>query len=147
MTTNCTTIESNRKIFQEITIKIDFTPKREELVWQKVTSGLYTSANYVLRKALRLCKKKDACFYARKKLVQLHCDNRDSFNSGLVANFDAKEIKWAKPPAGSRTGSLPHRYVHLMNRIAGKPAGGTSQILIWNNPGKARFFVRDRRTS
>lgn len=67
----------------------------------------------MLRKALRLCKKKDACFYARKKLVQLHCDNRDSFNSGLVANFDAKEIKWVKPPAGSRTGSLPHRHVHL----------------------------------
>jgi antitoxin ParD1/3/4 len=72
-------------------MNINLTPQLEDLVRQKVASGLYTSASEVVREALRLMEEKDRLLGA--KLDQLRQDIRDGVNSGPAEPWDPEEIK------------------------------------------------------
>jgi len=74
-------------------MNINLTPQLEELVRQKVASGLYTSASEVVHDALRLMDEKDRLLNA--KLNQLRQDIREGLDSGPGAPWDAEEIKRA----------------------------------------------------
>ncbi|MBA4142989.1 MAG: type II toxin-antitoxin system ParD family antitoxin [Nitrosospira sp.] len=88
-------------------MNINLTPQLEEMVRQKVTSGLYTSASEVVREALRLMEEKDQVRAA--KLEQLRNDIREGVNSGSVTTWDAEDIKLAG--RAKRTGAATHRAV------------------------------------
>jgi antitoxin ParD1/3/4 len=72
-------------------MNINLTPQLEELVRQKVASGLYTSASEVVREALRLMDEKDRLLDA--KLHQLRQDVREGLDSGPAALWDPKDTK------------------------------------------------------
>jgi antitoxin ParD1/3/4 len=74
-------------------MNINLTPQLEEMVRQKVTSGLYTSASEVVREALRLMEEKDQVRAA--KLEQLRNDIQEGLNSGPARAWDAEDIKRA----------------------------------------------------
>jgi antitoxin ParD1/3/4 len=74
-------------------INIDLTPQLEEMVRQKVDSGLYTSASEVVREALRLMDEKDELRVAR--LDQLRQDIQEGLDSGPAVELDADEVKRA----------------------------------------------------
>ena len=74
-------------------MNINLTPQLEEMVRQKVTSGLYTSASEVVREALRLMEEKDQVRAAR--LEQLRNDIQEGVNSGPTTAWDAEDIKRA----------------------------------------------------
>jgi antitoxin ParD1/3/4 len=74
-------------------MNINLSPQLEELVRQKVASGLYTSASEVVREALRLMEEKDRLLEA--KLSQLRQDIREGLESGPAAPWDPEEIKRA----------------------------------------------------
>ena len=87
-------------------MNINLTPQLEEMVRQKVNSGLYTSASEVVREALRLMDEKDRLRAA--KLEQLRQDIQEGLDSGPAAAWDAEEIKRqgrAKRAAKTRTKS------------------------------------------
>lgn len=88
-------------------LNINLTPQLEEMVRQKVTSGLYTSASEVVREALRLMEEKDQMRAA--KLEQLRNDIREGVNSGPVTTWDAEDIKRAG--RARRTGPATDRTV------------------------------------
>lgn len=72
-------------------LNVDLTPQLEEMVRQKVASGLYTSESEVICEALRLMQEQDRVRAA--KLEQLRQDIRDGLNSGEPASWDSEEIK------------------------------------------------------
>jgi antitoxin ParD1/3/4 len=72
-------------------MNINLTPQLEDLVRQKVASGLYTSASEVVREALRLMDEKDRLLSA--KLEQLRQDIREGLDSGPAADWDPEEVK------------------------------------------------------
>ena len=72
-------------------MNINLTPQLEEMVRQKVVSGLYTSASEVVREALRLMDEKDRLRLA--KLTQLRQDIREGLDSGPAAAWDIAETK------------------------------------------------------
>jgi antitoxin ParD1/3/4 len=72
-------------------MNINLTPQLEDLVRQKVASGLYTSASEVVREALRLMDEKDRLLTA--KLDQLRQDIREGLDSGPATPWDSEEIK------------------------------------------------------
>jgi antitoxin ParD1/3/4 len=72
-------------------MNINLTPQLEEMVRQKVTSGLYTSASEVVREALRLMDEKDQLRTA--KLTRLSQDIQEGLNSGPATAWDSAEIK------------------------------------------------------
>ena len=74
-------------------MNINLTPQLENLVRQKVASGLYTSASEVVREALRLMDEKDRLMNA--KLEQLRQDIREGLESGPAEPWDPEEIKRA----------------------------------------------------
>ena len=74
-----------------MTMNVNLSPQLEDMVRQKVTSGLYTSASEVVREALRLMEEKDQL--RAIKLEQLRQDIRDGLNSGEPTPWDAEEIK------------------------------------------------------
>lgn len=74
-------------------MNINLTPQLEEMVRQKVDSGLYTSASEVVREALRLMDEKDQLLTA--KLGRLRDDIQDGLESGPAAAWDKNEIKRA----------------------------------------------------
>lgn len=74
-------------------MNINLTPQLEEMVRQKVTSGLYTSASEVVREALRLMEEKDQLREA--KLCRLRRDIQDGLDSGPATDWDPEEIKRA----------------------------------------------------
>lgn len=87
-------------------MNINLTPQLEEMVRQKVNSGLYTSASEVVREALRLMDEKDRLRAA--KLEQLRQDIQEGLDSGPATAWDATEIKRqgrAKQAAKTRTKS------------------------------------------
>lgn len=87
-------------------MNINLTPQLEEMVRQKVNSGLYTSASEVVREALRLMDEKDRLRAA--KLEQLRLDIQEGLDSGPATAWDAEEIKRqgrAKQAAKTRTKS------------------------------------------
>lgn len=72
-------------------ININLTPQLEELVRQKVASGLYNSASEVVREALRLMEREDQMRAAA--LAQLRTDVRNGLDSGSAGPLDAEQIK------------------------------------------------------
>lgn len=74
-------------------MNINLTPQLEEMVRQKVTSGLYTSASEVVREALRLMDEKDQLRVA--KLGQLRQEIQDGLDSGPAVAWDPDEVKSA----------------------------------------------------
>ena len=72
-------------------MNVNLSPQLDEMVRQKVASGLYTSASEVVRKALRLMEQQD-CIRATK-LDQLRFDIREGINSGESTLWDPEEIK------------------------------------------------------
>jgi antitoxin ParD1/3/4 len=72
-------------------MNINLTPQLEEMVREKVNSGLYTSASEVVREALRLMEEKDQLLAA--KLEQLRKDIQDGLDSGPAAAWDLSDIK------------------------------------------------------
>ena len=72
-------------------MNINLTPQLEEMVRQKVNSGLYTSASEVVREALRLMEEKDQLRAA--KLEQLRQDIQEGLASGPATAWDAADIK------------------------------------------------------
>lgn len=72
-------------------MNVNLTPQLEEMVRQKVASGLYTSASEVVREALRLMDEQDRVRAA--KLEQLRQDIREGLNSGEPTPWDPEEIK------------------------------------------------------
>lgn len=72
-------------------MNVNLTPQLEDLVRQKVASGLYTSASEVVREALRLMDEKDRLLGAR--LDQLRKDIREGLESGPATSWDPKKIK------------------------------------------------------
>jgi len=74
-------------------MNINLTPQLEEMVRQKVSSGLYTSASEVVREALRLMDEKDQLRAA--KLEQLRQAVQDGVDSGAAAVWDPDELKRA----------------------------------------------------
>jgi antitoxin ParD1/3/4 len=74
-------------------MNINLTPQLEEMVRQKVVSGLYTSASEVVREALRLMDERDQLRAAR--LSQLRQDIQEGLESGPAVAWDPDEIKRA----------------------------------------------------
>jgi antitoxin ParD1/3/4 len=72
-------------------MNVNLTPHLEELVRQKVESGLYTSASEVVREALRLMDEKDSMREA--KLQQLRCDIHEGMESGPARAWDPEQVK------------------------------------------------------
>ncbi len=72
-------------------MNVNLSPQLEEMVRQKVASGLYMSASDVVREALRLMEEHDRIHAA--KLEQLRQDIRDGFDSGEPTRWDPEEIK------------------------------------------------------
>ncbi|WP_287398386.1 type II toxin-antitoxin system ParD family antitoxin [Nitrosomonas sp. H1_AOB3] len=82
-------------------MNINLTPQLEEMVRQKVTSGLYTSASEVVREALRLMEEKDQVRAA--KLERLRNDIQEGLNSGPATAWDAEDIKRAGRAKGRKS--------------------------------------------
>jgi antitoxin ParD1/3/4 len=74
-------------------MNISLTPQLEEMVRQKVMSGLYTSASEVVREALRLMDEKDQLQAA--KLDQLRQAIQEGIDSGPAVELDADDVKRA----------------------------------------------------
>jgi antitoxin ParD1/3/4 len=72
-------------------MNVNLTPHLEDMVKQKVASGLYTSASEVVREALRLMEDQDRMREA--KLQQLRRDIHDGLNSGQPISWNSEEIK------------------------------------------------------
>jgi antitoxin ParD1/3/4 len=75
----------------DLAMNVDLTPQLEELVRQKVASGLYTSATEVIQEALRLLEEQDRL--RNFKLESLRRDIEVGLNSGPAASWDAEESK------------------------------------------------------
>jgi antitoxin ParD1/3/4 len=76
-----------------MTMNINLTPQLEEMVRQKVSSGLYTSASEVIREALRLMEEQDRI--RALKLDRLRQDIQDGLNSGPATLWNAEKTKQA----------------------------------------------------
>jgi len=74
-----------------MTMNINLTPQLEEMVRQKVSSGLYTSASEVIREALRLMEEQDRI--RAVKLDRLRQDIQDGLNSGPATPWNAEKTK------------------------------------------------------
>lgn len=72
-------------------MNINLTPQLEELVRQKVASGLYNSASEVVREALRLMGEQDQV--RALKLEQLRNDIREGLKSGPTVPWDAEKVR------------------------------------------------------
>lgn len=72
-------------------MNINLTPHLENMVRQKVDSGLYTSASEVVREALRLMDEQDSLRAA--KLEQLRKDIRAGLDSGPATEWNPEQIK------------------------------------------------------
>lgn len=74
-----------------MSMNINLTPQLEQMVREKVASGLYTSASEVVREALRLMEEKDRLRAA--KLEQLREAIQEGLNSGPATPFNIEEVK------------------------------------------------------
>ncbi len=72
-------------------MNVNLTPHLEDLVRQKVESGLYSSASEVVREALRMMDEQDRLRAA--KLSQLRGDIEDGLKSGASETWDPALIK------------------------------------------------------
>jgi antitoxin ParD1/3/4 len=74
-----------------MTLNINLTPQLEDMVRQKVASGLYNSASEVVREALRLMEAQDQL--RAVQLEQLRQDIREGLESGSAGELDLESIK------------------------------------------------------
>ena len=74
-----------------MSMNINLTPQLEELVRQKVSSGLYNSASEVVREALRIMEEHDQL--RAVKLERLRRDIREGLESGPATPWDLAEMK------------------------------------------------------
>jgi len=74
-------------------MNINLTPQLEQLVRQKVSSGLYNSASEVVREALRLMETQDRS--RAVKLEQLRQEIRQGLESGPATPWNVQEMKRA----------------------------------------------------
>ena len=74
-----------------MTMNVNLSPQLEEMVRQKVASGLYTSVSEMVSEALRLLDAQDLLRAA--KLEQLRHDISEGLDSGEDTPWDAEEIK------------------------------------------------------
>ena len=74
-----------------MTMNINLTPQLEELVREKVSSGLYNSASEVVREALRLMEAQDQL--RAIKLKQLRRDLREGLESGPATPWNVEEVR------------------------------------------------------
>lgn len=74
-------------------ININLTPELEQMVREKVSSGLYTSASEVVREALRLMDEKDQL--RAVKLGKLRQAVQEGIDSGPPTAWDAEDLKSA----------------------------------------------------
>ena len=74
-----------------MTMNVNLTPRLEDMVKQKVASGLYTSASEVVREALRLMEDQDRMRTA--KIEQLRQAIHDGLNSGESVPWNPEGIK------------------------------------------------------
>jgi len=72
-------------------MNVNLTPQLEELVREKVESGMYTSASEVVREALRLLQEQDRLKEARRG--QLRHDIEVGLRSGRGEGWDAGRVK------------------------------------------------------
>lgn len=72
-------------------MNVNLTPKLEELVRSKVSSGLYSSASEVVREALRLMDEQDRL--RQMKLDELRRELRKGLDSGTSEQWDAAAVK------------------------------------------------------
>ena len=72
-------------------MNISLTPQLEEMVKDKVASGMYNSASEVIREALRLLEEKD--HLKKVRFEALGKDIQDGLNSGESSPLNMKEIK------------------------------------------------------
>jgi antitoxin ParD1/3/4 len=72
-------------------MNVNLTPHLEEMVREKVNSGMYTSASEVVREALRLMDEQDRLRAA--KLEQLRQDIGAGLSSGPSQKWNAEEVK------------------------------------------------------
>lgn len=72
-------------------MNINLPPQLEELVRNKVASGLYDSASDVVREALRMMEEQDRVKVA--KLEQLRRDIREGLDSGPATDWNPEEVK------------------------------------------------------
>jgi antitoxin ParD1/3/4 len=72
-------------------MNVNLSPQLEELVRQKVASGLYTSASEVVREALRLMEEQDRI--RAVKLEQLRQDIREGLDSGPATPWSPEEAQ------------------------------------------------------
>ena len=72
-------------------MNISLTPQLEEMIRQKVDSGLYNSASEVVRDALRLMDEKDRM--RATKLDQLRQEIHEGLSSGPATAWDSEVIK------------------------------------------------------
>lgn len=72
-------------------MNISLTPQLEELVRNKVASGLYNSASEVVREALRLMEREDQLRAA--SLAQLRQDIQTGIDSGPAGELSAQDVK------------------------------------------------------
>lgn len=70
-------------------MNVNLPPQLEELVRQKVASGLYTSPSEVVREALRLLEEQDRI--RAVKLEQLRQDIRAGLDSGPATPWSPEE--------------------------------------------------------
>lgn len=74
-----------------MTLNINLTPQLEEMVRQKVVSGLYNSASEVMREALRLMEERDSV--RKMRLEELRREIQKGIDSGESTPLDIEEIK------------------------------------------------------
>jgi antitoxin ParD1/3/4 len=74
-----------------MSMKINLPPALEDLVRQKLASGLYTSASEVVCEALRVMEEKDRLLIIKHQ--QLREDIVKGLESGPAAPWDPEEIK------------------------------------------------------
>jgi antitoxin ParD1/3/4 len=85
-------------------MNISLTPQLEEMIRQKVDSGLYNSASEVVREALRLMDERDRM--RATKLDQLRQEIQEGLSSGPGTAWDREEVK-RKGRAKSATRTAP----------------------------------------
>ena len=72
-------------------MNVSLTPKLEEMVRQKVDSGLYNSASEVVREALRLLEERDRL--REMRLQDLRNEIQKGLDSGPAGPIDIEAIK------------------------------------------------------
>jgi antitoxin ParD1/3/4 len=74
-----------------MTLNVNLTPKLEQLVRRKVSSGRYNSTSEVVREALRIIEAHDEL--QSLKLEQLRRDIRDGLDSAPARPWNVAEMK------------------------------------------------------